>query len=254
MKVNWKSKNLWGIVIITVLLVTSIIGIGSSRAQGKELDIQTAEVSELKKKNKENKSLIKENESLIKEKDSKIAELEEKVKEAEPWYEMEEDERQRKIKEEKEKKEAEEAAAAAAEEKKKAEEKAKKEAEEKAQAEKEAEEKRKAEEEAKKGYDTGITYDQLARNPDDYIDEKVKFNGKVIQVIEGDYTTQIRFAVNDDYDKVIYAEYISSILDSRILEDDVITIMGTSSGLLSYESTLGATITIPSVYVDKIEQ
>ena len=47
--------------------------------------------------------------------------------------------------------------------------KEKKEAEEKAK--KEAEEKAKKEEEAK-GYDTGITYDELARNPDNYKGKK----------------------------------------------------------------------------------
>lgn len=40
------------------------------------------------------------------------------------------------------------------------------------------------------GNDTGITYDQLARNPDDYLFEKVKFRGKVVQVMEGDGITQ----------------------------------------------------------------
>ncbi|WP_272875231.1 hypothetical protein [Bhargavaea massiliensis] len=72
--------------------------------------------------------------------------------------------------------------------------------------------KRKAEEEAKKGYDTGITYDQLARTPDDYIGKKVKFSGKVIQVMEGDGTTQIRFAVNEDYDTIIYGNLIPRLL------------------------------------------
>lgn len=113
--------------------------------------------------------------------------------------------------------------------------------------------KKKAEEEAR-GYDTGITFDQLARNPDDYLLKKVKFYGKVIQVMEGDETTQLRIAVNDNYDTVVYAEYESSIVKSRILEDDYITISGHSLGLLSYESTMGGTITIPSVSVVKIDQ
>lgn len=54
-----------------------------------------------------------------------------------------------------------------------------------------------AERKAKEGYDTGITYDQLARTPDDYKGEKVKFYGKVVQVVENpdvDYI-HIRFAV-----------------------------------------------------------
>lgn len=112
----------------------------------------------------------------------------------------------------------------------------------------------KAAEEAK-GYETGITYDQLARTPDDYYGKKVKFYGKVIQVIEGSGDDiQIRLAVNDDYDTIIYGQYSSDIVSSRVLEDDYITIYGTSVGTISYESTLGGTITIPGVYIDKIDQ
>lgn len=116
-----------------------------------------------------------------------------------------------------------------------------------------AQEQAAAEEEAR-GYDTGITYDQLARTPDDFIAKKVKFYGKVIQVMEGDGTVQIRLAVNDNYDTIILGEYLSSIVSSRILEDDHITIYGSSLGTISYQSTLGSTITIPGVYIDKIDQ
>lgn len=118
------------------------------------------------------------------------------------------------------------------------------------------EEVEKKEEERKEavGYDTGITYDQLARTPDDYKGEKVKFTGKVVQVIEGDYTIQIRFAVNNDYDTILFGEYYPSIVSSRILENDEITIYGTSKGIITYKSTLGGNITIPSVHINQIEQ
>mgnify|MGYP003307512121 CR=1 FL=1 len=108
--------------------------------------------------------------------------------------------------------------------------------------------------EAKRGYDTGITYNQLARTPDDYIGEKVKFKGKVLQVIEGSSEVDIRLAVNNDYNNVIYVVYDKSIVKSRVLEDDKITVYGISGGLYSYQSTLGGTITIPLVIVEKIEQ
>ncbi|MBR1845187.1 MAG: hypothetical protein IJ792_01150 [Oscillospiraceae bacterium] len=115
----------------------------------------------------------------------------------------------------------------------------------------EAEEK---EQKEKQGYDTGITYDQLARTPDDYEGELVKFKGEVIQVIEGDDEIQIRLAVNGDYDRVIYCGYEPAIVSSRVLENDKISIYGTSVGLISYESTLGGQITIPAVWVDRIDQ
>lgn len=112
----------------------------------------------------------------------------------------------------------------------------------------------KAESEEKAGYETGITYDQLARTPDDYKGKLVKFTGTVLQVIEGGSEIQIRFAVNDDYDTVLYCGYSPDIVSYRILEDDTITIYGKSLGLISYETTLGSTITIPAVSIDKIDQ
>lgn len=111
----------------------------------------------------------------------------------------------------------------------------------------------KAAEEAK-GYETGVTYDQLARTPDDFMGKKVKFYGKVVQVIEGGDSVQIRLAVNDNYDTILLGEYSSDTVTSRVLEDDYITIYGTSVGTISYKSTMGGTITIPGVYIDKIDQ
>ena len=164
----------------------------------------------------------------------------EKMKPYEEMTEAQAEAEKAKAEEEKRKLEEEEAARKAAEE-----EAAQKAAEEEAA--------RKAEEEAK-GYETGITYDQLARTPDDYMGKKVKFYGKVLQVIEGDDTVQIRLAVNDNYDTVLLGEYDSSIVSSRVLEDDEITIYGTSAGVISYESTMGGKITIPGVLVEKIDQ
>lgn len=112
---------------------------------------------------------------------------------------------------------------------------------------------RKAAEKAK-GYETGITYSQLARTPDDYKNKKVKFSGKVIQVIEEYGYINIRLAVNSDYDQIILGEYYSDIVKSRVLEDDIITIYGTSDGLYTYQSTMGGKITIPSISIDRIDQ
>lgn len=111
----------------------------------------------------------------------------------------------------------------------------------------------KAAEEAK-GYETGITYDQLARTPDDYKGSKVKFSGKVVQVIEGDGKVQLRLAVNNSYDNILFLEYDSSLVKSRVLEDDQITIYGISAGTITYQSTMGGNITIPAVLVQKIDQ
>lgn len=150
-----------------------------------------------------------------------------------------------------------EAEKAKAEQEKKAIEEAeaqKKAEEEAAAAQKAAEEEAARAAEEAKGYETGITYEQLARTPDEFKGKKVKFSGKVIQLIEGDTEIQIRLAVDENYDTILYCGYDPSIVSSRILEDDIITVYGVSVGTISYQSTLGGTITIPGVAVEKIDQ
>jgi len=227
------SKKYWRYIIVALLA----LWIGSAGGPSQE------ELGAVVDANVELNEQVENFETTNIEYESKIEELEAKVKEAEPFFKLKEEEREQK-----------EAEAKAAEEKRLAEEKAKEEAARIEAEAKAAEEKRMAEEKEKKGYETGITYDQLARTPDDYISEKVKFKGKVVQVMEGDGITQIRFAVNDDYDTILFGEFDSSIIDSRVLEDDVITIMGLSVGLFTYESTMGGEISIPGVSIEKIEQ
>ncbi len=144
-----------------------------------------------------------------------------------------------KAEEEREKAEAAARAAKEAEEKKAAEEARK------------AEEKRLAEE--AKGYETGIKYKDLARNPDDYEGEKVKFTGYVLQVQEGDTINAVRMSTSGKYNDVIYVAYDPGLLDSRILEDDKVTIYGISYGLHTYTTVMGASVTIPLVLADRIE-
>lgn len=130
------------------------------------------------------------------------------------------------------------------EEQKKAEEAAKKAEEERARAEKEAQ-----------GYETGITYDQLARYPDDYLGEKVKFSGKVLQVMNDGDSYQIRLAVDSNYDTVVLATFDKSAMtNGKILDDDIITIYGMSLGDYSYKAVMGNEITVPLISVDKIDQ
>lgn len=223
---------------ILVAIIALIIG-GSGGPSQTEVDAATDD-------NKELINQIKKLETTNEESTVKIKELEAKVKEAEPFFLLKEEERKEKVAELKKieaeakaKKDAEVAAA-----------KAKADAEAKA----EAEAQKLAKEKERIGYDTGITYDQLARKPDDYIYQKVKFRGTVVQVMEGDGVTQIRLAVGDNYDTILFAEYDSSVVDSRILEDDTITIRGLSTGLITYDSTMGGSISIPGVSIEQVEQ
>lgn len=97
-------------------------------------------------------------------------------------------------------------------------------------------------------YKTGITYDQVARTPDDYEGKKMQFTGRVIQVIEDKSETQIRLAVDGNSDNIILVGFDPDILNgSRVLEDDLVTVSGTSVGIVSYKSTMGGKITIPAM-------
>lgn len=97
-------------------------------------------------------------------------------------------------------------------------------------------------------YKTGITYEQVARTPDDYEGKKVQFTGKVIQVIEDPSETQIRLAVDGNSDNIILVGFDPDILNgSRVLEDDLVTVSGTSVGTASYKSTMSGKITIPAM-------
>lgn len=107
----------------------------------------------------------------------------------------------------------------------------------------------------RKDYNPEITYDDLARTPDDYEYEKITFSGTVVQVIEDDENnqTQLRIATKDGYDDVIYVVFDKSITNKRILEDDRVRFYGYSCGLLTYESTMGGDITIPSAVAEHIK-
>ena len=244
---------------ITITFIVFLFLGGCSDVSGTEDTVESLE-NEIEVVNKEKEKLSEENEKLTEEiknlktkiensrkeyqaykkkmepyEELEIAEAESRKAEADKRAKEEKAEAERVAKEEKEKKAAAEKAAA-----------------EKKAAEKAAAEKEKEEKEAQ-GYETGITFDQLARTPDDYTGEKIKFSGKVVQVIEGTGEIQLRFAVNDAYDQMIYLSYFSYIVDQRVLEDDFFTVYGVSLGTISYESTFGATITIPAALIDRID-
>lgn len=147
----------------------------------------------------------------------------------------------------------------AAEQERKRQEELKRQAEE---AKRRAEEERKRAEEEKKRQqqeqESSELYEKLARTPDKYKDKKVTFTGMVVEVIENDGTNILRLSVHKtngqyDNDQILYCTYKSSLLSYRLLEKDIITITGTSKGIITYQSTTGRTIQIPSVKVAKIE-
>lgn len=102
-------------------------------------------------------------------------------------------------------------------------------------------------------YAIDISYDDLSRTPDKFEGKAVCYSGEVVQLLEGEEYNNLRVAINGDYDKMIYLEYEPKITPVRVLEDDTITFYGIYYGIYQYESTMGATISVPAVAVDYIE-
>ena len=155
---------------------------------------------------------------------------------------------------EKAQKEAEEQARKEEEERKKAEEEAARKAEEERKAQEEAERKA-AEEEAKRQaeaqkYETGLTWEQIAR--EGKVGTFGKFEGKIIQVMNGSGFTQYRIAINGDHNTIMLIEVLDGIASETLLEDDYVYFKGMSMGQYTYTTVLGAEMTIPSFLVDEI--
>ena len=102
---------------------------------------------------------------------------------------------------------------------------------------------------SKAEYSSDYSYNTIARDAESSKDTKVKFRGKVLQ--EGSFgidgMNYIRLAVDSNYDTVLFVTYTTDQVTGRILEDDILTIYGTVVGDYSYETVMGATITLPWV-------
>lgn len=99
-----------------------------------------------------------------------------------------------------------------------------------------------------------ISYNELARNPKKYEGQLVKFTGEVIQVQEAQswlyynvYRIDVTYQGYGYYDDTVYVTYDGYDSEERILEDDIVTFYGEYKGLKTYETVMGANVTIPHV-------
>lgn len=132
----------------------------------------------------------------------------------------------------------------------------KKEAEEKAKKEQEEKERKalkaKQEKEFKAKCKT-YTYQQMARNPEKFKGTNVKLTGEVIQALYGEDSVDLRVNITKEgtystwYTDTVYVVYDTEEGEDKILEDDIITIYGTSLGDYTYTSTMGSPVTLPLI-------
>ena len=102
----------------------------------------------------------------------------------------------------------------------------------------------------------GYSYTELARDPNTYVGKNAKFTGKVIQVSEGLDSTVMRVDVTQgkySWDDTLYVTYTPKDGESRILEDDIITIYGEMQPLKTYTTVMGASVSIPAIDAKYIE-
>lgn len=97
-----------------------------------------------------------------------------------------------------------------------------------------------------------LEYKGVSRDPDDYDGRYVRFNGKVLQVIENDEFVAFRIASKGNYDDVVFVAMVIPEHYSRILEDDRVEVSGQYAGLYSYETVRGDTLTIPMVRAETV--
>lgn len=103
--------------------------------------------------------------------------------------------------------------------------------------------------------DTCISYscEELLRNPENYQGKNVNFNGEVFQIVVSDGDT-IEFLLDTGEDNgIVYAQYIFSDGESRILEGDQVMIYGPFYSLETYTSIIGTQRTVPKLYAYFLE-
>lgn len=110
-----------------------------------------------------------------------------------------------------------------------------------------AQSKRDAHDQDPKAYQSKITYNQVARNPEQFDDKKLKFTGRVLQVINvEDDEIEVPIAVDNNEDHVMLVEIDRHLLkNASILEDDLITVSGIGDGTKSYNDPNHGHVTVP---------
>ena len=101
------------------------------------------------------------------------------------------------------------------------------------------------------------TYQEIARNPDSYKGCDANIKGQVIQVIEDgdDYTLRVNITPARYYwnDTILVSYEKKDSSEARILEDDIVMMYGTLCGTYTYETVMGADVTVPLMLAEYID-
>jgi Glucodextranase, domain B len=93
-----------------------------------------------------------------------------------------------------------------------------------------------------------LPYNQLEKNPDAHVGERVKFTGQIFQIQEDLGASVILLSVTDEgygfWTDNIWVDYPGTIKGA---EDDIITVYGTIEGSKSYETQIGGETYVPQM-------
>lgn len=99
-----------------------------------------------------------------------------------------------------------------------------------------------------------VTYDQLARTPDNFKYKPVTVSGKVTRLENSTKGAIVLLSQDDNDNSPVMVSIPTSYMptNGKILEGDELTICGYSSGTQKYDDTDGTTSEVPLIFVSKI--
>ena len=97
-------------------------------------------------------------------------------------------------------------------------------------------------------YQTGLTYEQIASDPETYFATKGIFSGRVDQIVKGREFHMMRLAIDGDYTKMVKVDFVTEASSRNVLKGDNVTVYGVFEGENTYTSTSGAKITLPQIH------
>lgn len=100
-----------------------------------------------------------------------------------------------------------------------------------------------------------VVYKDVERNPGNFEGKTIAIKGEVIQVAEG-WFNAVMLRIESE-EGTWYATYTRNEDEPRILKDDVIVAYGKCTGVKTYSTVLGSSMTIPAMeikYYDLIEE
>jgi hypothetical protein len=93
-----------------------------------------------------------------------------------------------------------------------------------------------------------VVYKDVERNPGNFEGKTIAIKGEVIQVAEG-WFNAVTLRIESE-EGIWYATYTRNEDEPRILKDDVIVAYGKCTGVKTYSTVLGSSMTIPAMEIE----